>query len=91
MDNQEYDDPFGKLMTNLVSLKQTNYPSYLQEKIRSGYFDNDESDLAQANSLLELFQILETSDEDGTEDDSMDDSSKDGKHIAPYTCEYLQF
>ena len=94
-DNQEDDDLVGKLMTHLVSLNQTEYPSYLQDKINRQYFDND-SDLAKAISLMELFQKLETSREDGKEDDSKDDGGKDGndnqhQHIAPYTCEYLQF
>jgi len=95
-DNQEDDDLISKLMENLLSLKQTDYPSYLQNKIRSHYFD-DESE-AKAESLLKLFQELETSHKDGNEDskddgkddnDNRDDSEKED--IAHYTCEYLQF
>jgi len=89
-DNQEDDDLISKLMKNLLSLKQTNYPSYLQHKIESHCFD-DESE-AEAESLLKLFQELETSHEDGNEESGVEDGGDGEKEdIAPYTCEYLQF
>ena len=73
-DKQEDDGLVRKMMKNLLSLNHTHYPSYLRNKIRSHYFDNESE--AKAERLLELFQELETSHKDGNED-SIDDG-KDG-------------